>query len=128
MKTVLIVDDEPVVLRVLKLALEQAKYEVASASNGEEALSAVREAPPDVLITDIEMPRMSGEELCKKLNEEFPDRSFPIFVVTSVTSIEHREWSENLPNVMFLEKPISARKLLARLNEYFSDEQAEEVQ
>ena len=127
MKTVLIVDDEPVVRRVLQLALEQAKYEVLSASNGEEALDVVREAHPDVLITDIEMPRMSGETLCKKLCEEVPERAFPIFVVTSVTAIEHREWSRDLPNVMFLEKPISARKLLARLNEYFSSEPGREI-
>lgn len=128
MKTVLIVDDEPVVLRVLKLALEQAQYEVVSASNGEEALALVHDSHPDVLITDIEMPRMSGETLCKKLNEEVPDRKFPIFVVTSVTAIEHREWSRELPNVLFLEKPVSARKLIARLNDHFTGVTAEETQ
>lgn len=128
MKTVLIVDDEPVVLRVLKLALEQAQYQVVSASNGEEALALVHDSHPDVLITDIEMPRMSGETLCKKLNEEVPDRKFPIFVVTSVTAIEHREWSRELPNVLFLEKPISARKLIARLNDHFTGVTAEETQ
>ena len=127
MKTVLIVDDEPVVLRVLKLALKQARYAVISASNGEEALALVQESHPDVLITDIEMPRMSGETLCKRLCEELPDRKFPIFVVTSVTAIEHREWSRDLPNVMFLEKPISTRKLLARLNDYFADMPTEEA-
>jgi CheY-like chemotaxis protein len=127
MKTVLIVDDEPVVRRVLTLALEQARYKVVSASNGEEALDLVRDSHPDVLITDIEMPRMSGEALCKKLNEEMPDRAFPIFVVTSVTAVEHREWSRDLPNVMFLEKPISARKLLARLRDYFSGTPAQEA-
>jgi len=127
MKTVLIVDDEPVVRRVLKLALEQARYEVFCASNGEEALALVRDSQPDVLITDIEMPRMSGETLCKKLCGELPERKFPIFVVTSVTAIEHREWSRDLPNVMFLEKPISARKLLASLKDYFSGTPAQEA-
>jgi len=127
MKTILIVDDEPVVRRVLTLALEQARYRVVSASNGEEALDLVRDCHPDVLITDIEMPRMSGEALCKTLNQEFPDRTFPIFVVTSITAIEHREWSRDLPNVMFLEKPISARKLLASLKDYFSGTAAQEA-
>ncbi len=119
-KRVLIVDDEAVVVRVLKLVLERSGYEVESSSNGEAALERILERAPDVLITDIEMPRMTGEELCKRIHERFPNRGYPIFVVTSVTAMEHRVWSSEIPNLVFLEKPVSARKLLEALTEYFS--------
>jgi chemosensory pili system protein ChpA (sensor histidine kinase/response regulator) len=119
-KRVLIVDDEAVVVRVLKLVLERSGYAVESSSNGQAALERIIEQAPDVLITDIEMPRMTGEELCKQIHESFPERDYPIFVVTSVTTLEHRVWSSEIPKIVFLEKPVSARKLLAALNEYFT--------
>lgn len=114
---VLIVDDEALVLRVLKLALERAGYEVESRPNGAAAYERILERRPDVLITDIEMPKMTGEELCKKIHEELPERDFPIFVATSVTAIEHRIWSETIPNLQFLEKPVSASKLIEAVGE-----------
>ncbi|MDH4022865.1 MAG: response regulator, partial [Gammaproteobacteria bacterium] len=64
---ILIVDDEAVALRVLRVGLERGGYQVDSAANGQQALAAILEAPPDALITDIEMPMMSGEELCARL-------------------------------------------------------------
>jgi chemosensory pili system protein ChpA (sensor histidine kinase/response regulator) len=113
-------DDEPMVLRVLRLQLERAGYEVDTAPNGEVALEKVRENPPDVLITDIEMPRMNGEQLCLQLQSEFPERSFPIFVATSLTGLRHRDWTQGMANLHFLEKPLSARKMLTSLSEYFA--------
>lgn len=127
MKKILIVDDEPIPIRLLKRALERAGYEVTAASNGHEAFLRLSESEPDAVITDIEMPRMTGEQLCKKINEEIPDRKFPIFVVTSMTAVEHREWSCELDNLMFLEKPVSIRKLLRKLGEYFEAPSDREV-
>jgi len=119
MKYIVIVDDEPTVIRVLRLALEKAGYEVSKANNGEEALELIRGRSPDAVITDIEMPVLDGEGLCRTIEAEMPERTFPLFVVTSLTAMEHRRWSETIPNLHFLEKPISARRLLARLGEYF---------
>lgn len=119
-KRILLVDDEPMVLRVLRLQLQKAGYDIDTAPDGQVALERIRESAPDAVITDIEMPRMSGEDLCKTIAREFPDRQFPIFVATSLTGIRHREWAQTIPNMQFLEKPLSARKLLAALNEYFS--------
>ncbi len=119
MKHILVVDDEPTVIRVLRLALEKAGYRVTKANNGEEALERIREEIPDAVITDIEMPYLDGEGLCRCIEEEWPERAFPLFVVTSLTAMEHRRWSDSIPNLHFLEKPISARRLLARLSEYF---------
>ena len=91
MQNILIVEDEPHVIRVMKLALEENGYTVRVAHNGEQALSKISESLPDLLITDINMPRMSGETLCGKIEEDIPNRKFPILVLTSKTEIEHRE-------------------------------------
>lgn len=115
MKQILLVDDEAMVRRVLRVALEKAGFAVETAANGEEALTSLRERSPDVLITDIEMPRMDGRTLCETLHAEQPERSFPVFVLTSLTGREHRAWSAEIENLHFLEKPISVRKLLSKL-------------
>lgn len=120
MKRILIVDDEPHIIRVMKMALERASYVVDVAPNGVEALKKINELHPDVLITDIAMPLMTGEELCKQIEMDITDRDFLIIVATSRTEIEHREWSREIQNLQFFEKPMSTRKLILLLEEYFT--------
>ena len=115
-KRALVVDDEANMTRVLKLQLERAGYEVTVATDGLEALGAILTAAPDVLITDISMPRMSGVELCAEIERRLPGRAFPIFVMTSVTDGEHRRAIEAMPGTQFLEKPFSARQVIARMD------------
>jgi len=119
MKRILIVDDEPHVIRVMKLALEKAGYAIEEAGNGQQALEKIRNNPPDLLITDIDMPRMNGRELCVQILEEMPDRKFGIYILTARAEDEHRSWSMAMGNFDFLEKPVSIRRLLGRLEEYF---------
>lgn len=112
---ILLVDDDPVVRRVLRFALEGAGYEVDACADGAAALEAIRAHEPDVLVSDIEMPRMDGRELCASIQREFPSRRFRMFIATSLPSRELRAWSAGVPGLVFLEKPISARKLLAEI-------------
>ncbi len=120
-KKILIADDEPHVLRVLKMSLEREGYAVEVCANGKEALARLSIEEPDVLITDIQMPQMTGEQLCRHIEEFMPNRRFLIFVLTSRTEIEHREWSRDIPNLLFLEKPVSIRNLAEKLDAYFAD-------
>lgn len=120
MKKIVIADDEPHVLRVLKLSLEKEGYAVDTCGNGKEALALLEQEYPDILITDIQMPLMTGEELCRHIEEYMPERKFLIFVLTSRTEIEHREWSRNIRNLLFLEKPVSIRNLVEKLEGYFA--------
>ncbi len=119
-KKILIADDEPHVLRVLKMSLEREGYAVELSANGKEALARLSVEEPDVLITDIQMPQMTGEQLCRHIQESMPNRRFLIFVLTSRTEIEHREWSRDIPNLLFLEKPVSIRNLAEKLDAYFA--------
>ena len=115
MMRVLIVDDEPLVKRVLALCLQREGYAVEAVAEGSAALARVRAQAPDLLITDIHMPGMGGEELCRAIHAEFPQRRFPILVMTSSSGRESRAWAEDIPNTHFLEKPLSPHNLLARL-------------
>lgn len=120
MKHILLVDDEPHVIRIMRLALEKAGYRVGQAANGLQALDYLKDYSPDVMITDIDMPRMTGRELCEEIVKRMPHRSFRIFVLTSRAEDEHREWTAAIDNVGFMEKPISIRRLLSALDEHFS--------
>ena len=118
-KTILLVDDEPHVLRILRLGLERENYRVLTAHNGEIALEVLEEYFPDIVITDIDMPRMNGQELCRAIDKKFPNRNFLIIVLTSRTERDLREWASKIPNIDFLEKPVSIRTLKLILENYF---------
>ena len=119
MRRILIVDDEPHIARVLKLYLERAGYIVETAMNGRAALDAITKNVPDALVSDIQMPIMTGKQLCLTIEEQYPNRTFPIFIMTSMTDSEHREWTKKISNLEFLEKPLSMRALTRSLDKYF---------
>jgi CheY-like chemotaxis protein len=114
-RTILIVDDEAHVIRVLRLMLERSGYAVISASDGNEALAKMAEQRPDVMVSDIQMAGMGGRELCHTVRTRYADEPFLILVMTSMTAADEREWVRKLPNIDFLEKPLSPRQLVARL-------------
>ena len=118
-RRILVADDEPHMARVIEFYLRREGYEVEIVRNGRIALGRILERAPDVLITDINMPEMDGRELCMAIKEQLPERRFPTYVMTSMTDVEHREWSRNLRNTTFLEKPLSMRVLVAQLASYF---------
>lgn len=119
-RTILIVDDEAHVIRVLRLMLEREGYEVHSAADGLVALEKMAARRPDVMVSDIQMDGMNGRDLCRTVRERYPDESFPIFVMTSMTAAAEREWVRQLAHVEFLEKPLSPRQLVARLAAHFA--------
>jgi CheY-like chemotaxis protein len=119
-RTILIVDDEAHVIRVLRLMLEREGYEVMSAADGREALEKMAVRRPDALVTDIQMDGMNGRDLCRLVRERYPDEPFLILVMTSMTAAAEREWVRDLTKVEFLEKPLSPRQLVARLAAAFA--------
>ena len=123
-KRILVADDEPHMSRVIELFLQREGYRVDLVRDGQEALDAILESPPDLLITDIQMPRLTGKGLCLELEKRLPAREFRIIVMTSMTDREHREWSGSLRDAMFIEKPVSMRSLVSTLSRYFAERPA----
>lgn len=116
MTRVLIIDDSVAILRVLRFGIERAGYAVTTACDGCNALEKLHEQHPAIMVTDIEMPRVTGEELCLEIEKTFPDRTFPIVVLTSSTNLKHRQWAEKIRDTIFMEKPVSMRRLVAHMD------------
>ncbi|MDG2200161.1 MAG: response regulator [Phycisphaerales bacterium] len=109
---ILVVDDESHILHVLSLKLGKAGYEVLTAVDGEEGLHMARETKPDLVITDIQMPYMTGLELSRELAQDEITAAIPVLILTArgyALSTEDLETS-NIREV--LSKPFSPRSLI----------------
>ncbi len=124
MKNILVVDDEPHILSIITHFLRGNDYNVITAINGEDGLQKCFEFKPAAIITDLQMPRMDGTEMCDRLNHEYPELNPLIVVMTSRTEQELRHWASKHSNVLFKEKPVSPRDLVNYLDDYFVNEAA----
>jgi len=113
MTRVLIVEDDPAILRGLKDNLLVESYEVLTASDGEAGYRLVREQKPDLVILDLMLPGMSGYEVCRKLRQE-GDRT-PILMLTARGEEGDRVLGLDLGADDYVTKPFSVRELLARV-------------
>lgn len=119
MKKILIADDEPHVTMILKQFLERSKYQVTTVLNGQQALIQIAKEMPDLLITDVQMPKMNGIDLCEAINRDFPQLQKLIIVMTSRTDNDIRTWAAPQSHIELMEKPLSMRRLTSRLNDFF---------
>jgi DNA-binding NtrC family response regulator len=103
---VLIVDDDPASRRLLEVRLRPLECDVATAGNGEQALSAIRKDPPDLVLLDLQMPRMGGIEVLRALRKEGID--VPTIVITAHGSIETAVEAMKEGAYDFITKPIDA--------------------
>jgi two-component system cell cycle sensor histidine kinase/response regulator CckA len=110
--TVLIVDDEESIVRFVERTLQQAGYETETAANGPAALAAVARAsdPFDLVITDLMMPDMNGDELVRRLRQRFPD--VKVLYLTGFSDRLFAERARLWEDEAFLDKPCSMKGLL----------------
>ncbi|MBN1890906.1 MAG: response regulator transcription factor [Thermoflexales bacterium] len=109
---ILIVDDEPQILRALRTGLVAHDYEVVSAADGEEALDKAAAELPDAIILDLNLPRLSGLEVCRSLREWSP---VPIIVLSVRDAERDKVAALDLGADDYLTKPFGADELMARL-------------
>ena len=118
-KMILIVDDEAPVRRVIELKLKNGGYDVLLATNGEDALRIIKKEKPDAVITDINMPKMDGKELCEMSNPLKQERPFLTIIMTARILPNERVWIDKMRDTMFMEKPFSPSRLLESIDRYF---------
>ena len=111
--SVLIVDDEPSIRQLFEKAMKKAGYDCKVTESGEQALEVMSEEYFDVVITDIDMPGMSGIELSQRILETF---SSDVIVITGKVQSYHYDEIINLGATDFVEKPCSVRELILRVN------------
>ena len=117
-KKVLVVDDAAHIRRVIELKLKKRGYQVTLAKNGEDGLNLIQTLQPDVVITDIMMPKMDGKTLCERTNELKKIRPFLTIVMTARISPTERDWIEQMQDTMFIEKPFSLSTILSSIEQY----------
>ena len=121
---ILIVDDEPYVPRVLELKFNRAGWRTVTARSGAAGLAALAREHPDVLITDISMPGMTGYELCRESQAYREAHPFLIIVVTSRTERDLRGWMDGMPDLIFFEKPVSPKAVMQTVETYLASRRA----
>ena len=120
-KTILIVDDVPDNIRVLKVPLESAGYGIRVATSGPRALELARTAPlVDLILLDIMMPGMSGYEVCKQLKADPETAHIPVIFVTTRREIQDESHGFDVGAVDYITKPISPPTLLRRVQTHLS--------
>ena len=113
-KRILVVDDEVALTRMVKLNLERTgDYEVRTENKGAMAVPAAREFKPDLILLDVMMPDMTGDEVAAQLKEDhsLADIKF-IFVTAIVTKSETAQSGSNIGGNVFLAKPVKAQELI----------------
>ena len=108
-KRVLVVDDEENLRRVTQLKLQQAGYEAATAADGAQALELLARQPQDLIITDLQMPGMSGMELLRRVRDDYPE--IIVIVVTAFGTIESAVEAIKLGAHDYIIKPVTAGTL-----------------
>jgi two-component system KDP operon response regulator KdpE len=111
-KRILVVDDEPQITRVLRTSLTGSGYEVRTADDGYAGLRSAREWQPDLVITDISMPNMSGIELCRQLRSE---STIPIIVLSVKGEEKTKVEALDAGADDYVTKPVGMEELLARV-------------
>ena len=125
-RRILVVDDEPHVTRLMKQRLRREGYLVEVAHNGLDALTCLTDDGPfDVVITDYNMPKMDGRQLCEAILERFAGEEIYVFLVTGRLEERLLKWVESMPSIEYVEKPVSLQDLCRRLAKCFAHREGE---
>src|SRR5438876_7437279 len=114
--SVLVVEDEEGIQKLVTVALRRACYEVTLASNGAEAMKRVSEATPDLIVSDITMPEMDGFELLRQLRADPDTSAIPVIMLTAKDATEDVVAGLHLGADDYLAKPFRMAELLARVH------------
>ena len=116
-KRVLVVDDEIHIVHVVAIKLRNNGYEVMSADNGAEAFELACREKPDVVVTDFQMPIMTGLELVEKLRQHEKTKDTPVIMLTARSFAVSKKQRERLQISSCLSKPFSPKELLENIED-----------
>ena len=113
---ILVVDDTPQTLQLLVAILSGANYTVRPADSGALALASVLAYPPELVLLDVNMPEMSGFEVCRQLKQNPATQAIPVVFLSGLTDLDDRVQGFQLGAVDFVAKPFQRDELLARVS------------
>jgi DNA-binding response OmpR family regulator len=115
-RRVVIVEDDEDIAESIRYNLERESFKVRVATAGETALNLILERPPDLILLDLNLPHMSGFEMCRRLRAESTTGNVPILILTARTDESDKVLGLNLGADDYITKPFSMRELVARVN------------
>lgn len=113
--TVLVIDDMPVILKMMKKQLEHWGYRALIADNGEEGIALAVAEHPDLIILDVLMPKMKGREVCARLKAEEGTRSIPVIFLSALGLSDHVRAGLEMGADDYIVKPFRASDLKERI-------------
>jgi sigma-B regulation protein RsbU (phosphoserine phosphatase) len=124
---ILVVDDEPLNVRLLSMILKSEGYDVLQGYSGEEALEKVETESPDLILLDIMMPHIDGYEVCKRIRENESTKAIPIVMITALQGLDDKIKAFDIGADDFISKPIEKLEVMARVRsllrvKYYYDE------
>lgn len=116
-KKILLVDDDPVILKLVERALCEHGFAVICASNGHEAMESAKKETPDLIILDVLLPGLDGTEIAGLLQEDLRTHHIPVLYLTSLEPKEDQVLEENLkPDIIFT-KPTNMNQLVEKVKD-----------
>jgi len=116
-KTILYIEDNEFNRKIVRQLLAKTAYQLREANDGEAGVAAALEAPPDLILMDIQLPKMSGLDATRQLRDDPRTAAVPIIVVTSFALSGDDQKATAAGATAYLAKPYSPRQLLAKIRE-----------
>ncbi|MGD2040828.1 MAG: response regulator [Anaerolineae bacterium] len=120
--TVLIADDEPEVINLVRIMLEMEGYTVLDATDGQEALTSIRSKKPALVLLDVRMPKMSGLDVLARLRREPETASIPVIMLSVVTTYPEVQQALDQGAIAYLPKPFELREMVRLVGEVIAME------
>jgi DNA-binding response OmpR family regulator len=112
---ILVVDDEPDLIAVLRMGLQMEGFEVLEAADGAEGLRRAREEKPDLLVLDLMLPKMDGYQVCRSLKFDSRYKSLPILILSARPGDQDKRLAIEMGADDFIRKPYDLKDLVARI-------------
>ncbi|MBD3609972.1 MAG: response regulator [Gammaproteobacteria bacterium] len=116
MAHILIVDDSPTEIHVIKSILEKTGHEVSFATNGEEGVSKTKEIMPDLVLMDVVMPGLNGFQATRELSKTPETAEIPVIIVTTKDQESDRVWGLRQGAKEYVTKPVEEAELMAKVS------------
>ncbi len=115
-RSIVIVEDDEDIAESIRYNLEREGFRVRVAGTGEDALNLILDRPPNLILLDLNLPHMSGFEMCRRLRAEAPTARVPILILTARTDEADKVLGLNIGADDYITKPFGMRELVARVN------------
>jgi DNA-binding response OmpR family regulator len=123
MEKILIIEDEPDIATTIKYALEQEEYWVAVAHSGEKGLEKAMRENPDLVILDLKLPNLPGEEVCRQLRKNEKTENMPIIMLTAKDLEVDKIIGKVIGADFYMTKPFDVEELLGKIRGIFKERQ-----